>query len=68
MTNQRIYWIENEAGETLVEQQCMGMGSHYSFCSEMADGFTSDEAAKLSTIYGGMIVPAPSEFQPSPWK
>ena len=52
------YWIENENGETLVSQSCMGMGSHYSWCSEMADGFTRAEADRLTLIYGGKIVKA----------
>lgn len=60
VTTEKTYWVENAEGQTLTEQSCKGMGSKYSFCDEMADAYTLDEAARLSTIYGGMIVPTPS--------
>lgn len=50
------YWIENADGQTLVEQQCKGMGSIYTFCDDVADEFTLEDARKLSETHGGKIV------------
>ena len=52
------YWVANNKGETLVEQQCRGMGSLFSFCAGMADEFTLEEATRLAGIYGGKVVRA----------
>lgn len=57
---EKLYMIENEAGETLCSEECKGMGTRHVFLTELADLFTLEEAAKLSTIYGGMVVPAPA--------
>lgn len=53
-----VYTIDNESGESLVEQQCKGMGSMWSWSEWVADIFeTKEEAEKIAAQVGGIVTP-----------
>lgn len=56
---EKFFFVRNSEGYDLVEYECKGMGSQYTFCDELADCFTFERASNLAAIYGGTVVPAP---------